>query len=31
MIAGVGCYRFCADQRDDLEMDAAPTWSIADL
>jgi len=31
MIAGVGCYRFCAGQRDDLEMDAAPTWSIADL
>ncbi len=31
MIAGVGCYRFFAGQRDDLEMDAAPTWSIADL
>ena len=31
MIAGAGCYRFCAGQRDDLEMDAAPTWSIADL
>jgi N6-L-threonylcarbamoyladenine synthase len=31
MIAGAGCYRFAAGQRDDLEMDAAPTWSIADL
>ncbi len=31
MIAGVGCYRFHAGQRDDLEMDAAPTWSISDL
>ena len=31
MIAGAGCYRFFAGQRDDLEMDAAPTWSIADL
>jgi N6-L-threonylcarbamoyladenine synthase len=31
MIAGAGCYRFCAGQRDDLEMDAAPTWSISDL
>ena len=31
MIAGAGCFRFCAGQRDDLEMDAAPTWSIAEL
>jgi N6-L-threonylcarbamoyladenine synthase len=31
MIAGAGCFRFSAGQRDDLEMDAAPTWSIADL
>jgi N6-L-threonylcarbamoyladenine synthase len=31
MIAGAGCFRFCAGQRDTLEMDAAPTWSIADL
>jgi len=31
MIAGAGCYRFHAGQRDSLEMDAAPTWSIADL
>ena len=31
MIAGAGCYRFFAGQRDDLELDAAPTWSIADL
>ena len=31
MIAAAGCYRFQSGQRDDLEMDAAPTWSIADL
>jgi N6-L-threonylcarbamoyladenine synthase len=31
MIAAAGCYRFQAGQRDDLEMDAAPTWSISDL
>ena len=31
MIAGAGCYRFSAGQRDNLEMDAAPTWSISDL
>lgn len=31
MIAGAGCYRFQAGQRDDLEMDAAPTWLISDL
>jgi len=31
MIAGAGCYRFHAGQRDNLEMDAAPTWSISDL
>ena len=31
MIAAVGCFRFQAGQRDDLEMDAAPTWSISDL
>jgi N6-L-threonylcarbamoyladenine synthase len=31
MIAGAGCYRFQAGQRDSLEMDAAPTWSISDL
>ncbi len=31
MIAGAGCYRYCAGQRDDLEMDAAPTWSISEL
>jgi N6-L-threonylcarbamoyladenine synthase len=31
MIAGAGCFRFCAGDRHDLEMDAAPTWSIADL
>ena len=31
MIAGAGCFRFHAGQRDSLEMDAAPTWSISDL
>jgi N6-L-threonylcarbamoyladenine synthase len=31
MIAAAGCFRFQAGQRDDLEMDAAPTWSISDL
>jgi hypothetical protein len=31
MIASAGCYRYCAGQRDDLEMDAAPTWSISEL
>lgn len=31
MIAGAGCYRFHAGQRDTLEMDAAPTWAISDL
>lgn len=31
MIAAAGCYRFQAGQRDDLELDAAPTWSISDL
>jgi len=31
MIAGAGCYRFISGHRDDLEMDAAPTWSLADL
>jgi N6-L-threonylcarbamoyladenine synthase len=31
MIAAAGCYRFQAGQRDDLEMDAVPTWAISDL
>jgi N6-L-threonylcarbamoyladenine synthase len=31
MIAGAGCFRFQAGFRDNLEMDAAPTWSLADL
>jgi N6-L-threonylcarbamoyladenine synthase len=31
MIAGAGCFRFCAGQRDSLDMDAAPTWSISEL
>jgi N6-L-threonylcarbamoyladenine synthase len=31
MIAGAGCFRYQAGLRDDLEMDAAPSWSISDL
>ena len=31
MIAGAGCFRFCAGHRDGLEMDAAPNWSISEL
>lgn len=31
MIAGAGCYRYCAGWRDDLDMDAAPTWPISEL
>ena len=31
MIAAAGCFRYQAGQRDDLEMDAAPTWSVSDL
>ena len=31
MIAAAGCFRFCAGQRDELDMDAAPTWSISEL
>jgi N6-L-threonylcarbamoyladenine synthase len=31
MIAGAGCYRFSAGQRDGLDMDAAPNWSLAEL
>lgn len=31
MIAAAGCYRFHSGQRDDLEMDAAPTWSVSDI
>jgi N6-L-threonylcarbamoyladenine synthase len=31
MIAGAGCYRFYAGQRDGLDMDAAPSWSISEI
>jgi N6-L-threonylcarbamoyladenine synthase len=31
MIAGAGCYRYCAGWRDALDMDAAPTWPISEL
>ncbi|MFO8036745.1 MAG: tRNA (adenosine(37)-N6)-threonylcarbamoyltransferase complex transferase subunit TsaD [Anaerolineales bacterium] len=31
MIAGAGCYRYCAGWRDTLDMDAAPTWPISEL
>ncbi len=31
MIAGAGCYRFSAGQRDGLDMDALPTWPLSEL
>ncbi len=31
MIAGAGCYRFGAGQRDGLDMDALPTWPLSEL
>ncbi len=31
MIAGSGCYRFDAGQRDSLDMDALPTWPLSEL
>ncbi|MBU0510798.1 MAG: tRNA (adenosine(37)-N6)-threonylcarbamoyltransferase complex transferase subunit TsaD [Chloroflexi bacterium] len=31
MIAGAGCYRFRAGQRDSLDMDAMPTWPLSEL
>lgn len=31
MIAGAGCFRFIADQRDGLDMDALPTWPLSEL
>jgi len=31
MIAGAGCYRFSAGQRDGLDMDALPTWPLSDF
>jgi len=31
MSAGAGCFRFSADQRDGLDMDALPTWPLSEL
>jgi N6-L-threonylcarbamoyladenine synthase len=31
MIAGVGCYRYLAEQRDSLEMDVLPNWPLMEL
>lgn len=31
MIAGAGCYRFDAGQRDGFDMDALPTWPLSEL
>ncbi len=31
MIAGAGCYRFSAGQRDGLDMDALPNWPLSEL
>ena len=31
MIAGVGCFRFQAGQRDLLDMDVLPTWPLSEL
>jgi len=31
MIAGAGYYRYCAGQRDDLEIDALPNWPVSEL
>lgn len=31
MIAGLGCFRFQAGQRDSLDMDVLPNWPISDL
>jgi N6-L-threonylcarbamoyladenine synthase len=31
MIAGAGCFRFDAGQRDGLDIDALPTWPISEL
>ncbi len=31
MIAGAGCFRYSAGWRDDLDMDAAPTWPLSEM
>lgn len=31
MIAGAGCFRFGAGNRDPLDMDASPTWPLSEL
>ena len=31
MIAGAGYYRFCAGQRDELDIDALPNWPVSEL
>ncbi len=31
MMAGVGCFRFRAGQRDTLDMDVLPNWSLSEL
>ncbi len=31
MIAGAGCFRYAAGQRDLLDMDAAPSWRISEI
>jgi len=31
MIAGAGCFRYRAGWRDDLDMDAAPTWPLSEM
>ncbi len=31
MIAGAGCFRYCAGQRDSLDMDAVPNWLVSEI
>jgi N6-L-threonylcarbamoyladenine synthase len=31
MIAGAGYFRYCAGQRDGLEIDALPNWPVSEL
>ena len=31
MIAGVGCFRFRAGQRDAMDIDVLPTWPLSEL
>jgi len=30
-MAGVGCYRYHAGQRDSLDMDVLPNWPLSEL